>query len=64
VPKEQPEDVENVVAVVCEGIGVDGRVEVNCEQTGRDEDDCLHRIRIDGVARLLSSSNSVAGVGW
>lgn len=64
MPKEQPEDVENVVAVVCEGVGVDDCVEVDCEQTGRDEDDCLHRIRIDGVARLLFGSNFGAGDVW
>jgi hypothetical protein len=31
VPEKEPEDVENVVTVVGQSVGMDNRVEVNCE---------------------------------
>lgn len=41
VTKEESEDVEYVVAVVGEGIGVYDGVEVDCEETGSGENDRL-----------------------
>jgi hypothetical protein len=63
MPKEEPEDIEDVVTVVCEGVGVDDCVEMYCKQTSKDEDDCLQRFRIAGVARLLSDFDFGAGYG-
>jgi hypothetical protein len=34
MPKEEPEDIEDVVTVVCEGVGVDDCVEVYCKGSG------------------------------